>query len=97
MYKANYAMRLLSRISSVRVPVFKSTHFKEFTVNFDRTNFNVSEVNKRLLEHKIQGGKDLSKEFPELGQAALFCVTETKSREEIQRLASVLEDTLGER
>ena len=97
MYKANYAMRLLSRISSVRVPVFKSTHFKEFTVNFDRTNFKVSEVNKRLLEHKIQGGKDLSKEFPELGQAALFCVTETKSREEIQRLASVLEDTLGER
>jgi glycine dehydrogenase subunit 1 len=97
MYKANYAMRLLSRIGSVRVPVFKSTHFKEFTVNFDQTNFTVNEVNKRLLEHRVQGGKDLSKEFPELGQAALFCVTETHSKEEIKRLALALEETLGER
>ena len=97
MYKANYAMRLLSRIGSVRVPVFKSTHFKEFTVNFDQTNFTANEVNKMLLGHKIQGGKDLSKDFPELGQATLFCVTETHSKEEIQRLANALEETLGER
>jgi glycine dehydrogenase subunit 1 len=97
MYKANYAIRLLSRVGKVRVPVFKSTHFKEFTVNFDRTSFTVSEVNKRLLKHKIQGGKDVSKEFPELGQTALFCVTETHTKEEIQRLAIALEEILAER
>lgn len=97
MYKANYAMRLLSRIGNVRVPLFKSAHFKEFTVNFDQTNFTVNELNKRLLEHKIHGGKDLSKEFPELGQTALFCVTETHSKQQIEQLASALKETLRER
>jgi glycine dehydrogenase subunit 1 len=97
MYRANYAMHLLSRIGNLRVPAFKSTHFKEFTVNFDQTNFTVNEVNKKLLKHKIQGGKDLSKDIPELGQTALFCVTETHPKEEIQRLANALEEILGER
>jgi glycine dehydrogenase subunit 1 len=97
MCKANYAMRLLSRIGNVRVPIFKTAHFKEFTVNFDQTNLTVNEVNQRLLEHQIQGGKDLSKEFPELGQAALFCVTEIHSKEQIQHLANALEEIVGER
>jgi glycine dehydrogenase subunit 1 len=35
MYRANYAMRLLSKINGVKAPIFKSVHFKEFTVNFD--------------------------------------------------------------
>ncbi|MGB8780957.1 MAG: aminomethyl-transferring glycine dehydrogenase subunit GcvPA [Candidatus Bathyarchaeia archaeon] len=97
MYKANYAMRLLSRIGNVRVPIFKTAHFKEFTVNFDQANLTVNEVNGRLLKHQIQGGKDLSKEFPELGQAALFCVTEIHSKEQIQHLANALEEIVGER
>jgi glycine dehydrogenase subunit 1 len=97
MYKANYAMRLLSRIDNVRVPVFKSAHFKEFTVNFDQAGLKADDVNKRLLKHQIQGGRDLSKEFPEVGQTALFCVTEIHSKEEIQRLADALEEALGEK
>jgi glycine dehydrogenase subunit 1 len=96
MYRANYAMHLLSRIGNITVPIFKGGHFKEFTVNFDQTNLTVNEVNRRLLKHRIQGGKDLSKEFPELRQSALFCVTEIHSKEEIQHLANVLEEMLDE-
>jgi len=94
MYKANYAMRLISEIDGVKTPVFKSAHFKEFTVNFDKAKTSVKEIHKKLLQNKIHGGKDISKDFPELGQTALYCVTETHSREEIERLAEVLKEVL---
>jgi len=96
-YKANYAMQLLSKIDGVNAPVFKSAHFKEFTVNFDMTGLNVKEVNKKLLQHQIHGGKDVSKEFPELGETALYCVTEIHSKEEIERLAKAVEEILAGR
>ena len=35
-------------------------------------------------------GKDLSQEFPELGQSALFCVTECKTKAEIDYLKNAL-------
>jgi glycine dehydrogenase subunit 1 len=97
MYKANYAMQLLSKIQGIRSPVFKSAHFKEFTVNFDKTGRTVEEVHKKLLRHQVHGGKDISKELPELGQTALYCITETHSKQEIEKLRDTLEEVLGER
>jgi glycine dehydrogenase subunit 1 len=91
MYKANYAMKLLSEINRIRAPVFRSAHFKEFTVNFDEAGLTVKDVNTKLLQRQIHGGKDISKEFPELGQTALYCVTEIHSKEEIERLAEALD------
>jgi glycine dehydrogenase subunit 1 len=95
MCKAAYAIRLISKVKGVKAPVFDSPNFKEFTVNFDGTNLSVKEVNERLLQHQIQGGKDISKEFPELGQTALYCVTEVHSKEEIERLATALDEILA--
>lgn len=91
-YKANYAMQLLSRISGIKAPVFNSAHFKEFTLNFDGAGLSVKAVHEKLLQRGIQGGKDVSKEFPELGETALYCVTEIHSKEEIERLAAALEE-----
>jgi len=96
-YKTNYAMKLLSQIEGVRVPLFDSFHFKEFTVNFDEIPLNVKEINKKLLLHSIHGGKDISAEFPELGQTALYCVTEIHSLEMIERLAEALGKILTRR
>jgi glycine dehydrogenase subunit 1 len=90
MSKANYAMKLLSKIDGIRVPVFKSAHFKEFTVNFVRTGLTLQEISERLLQHEVHGGKDISKEFPELRKTALYCVTEVHSKEDIDRLADAL-------
>lgn len=95
--KANYAMRLLSKITKVKAPIFKAAHFKEFTVNFDQAGLTVRDVNEKLMERGIQGGKDLSREFPELGQTALYCVTEVHSQEEIQKLAAALGAIVGGR
>jgi glycine dehydrogenase subunit 1 len=92
--KANYAIRQLSRIKGIRTPIFKSAHFKEFTVNFNVAGLSGKEVNEKLLQHDIHGGKDISKEFPELGQTALYCVTEIHSKQEIDHLAESLKEIL---
>jgi glycine dehydrogenase subunit 1 len=97
MQKANYAMHLLSEVKGINAPVFKSIHFKEFTVNFDEAKTNVDQVHKRLLHHGIHGGRDISKEFPELAQTALYCVTEIDSKDEIDRLAKALAEILAGR
>jgi glycine dehydrogenase subunit 1 len=59
-------------------------------VNFDKAGKTVKEINKALLDYKIFGGKDLSKEFPELGRSALYCVTEIKTKEDIDMLVKAL-------
>jgi glycine dehydrogenase subunit 1 len=97
MYRANYAMRLLSRIKGVKVPIFKSTHFKEFTVNFDGVGLSVKEVNERLLKMGVHGGKDISKDFPEFGETSLYCVTEIHSKADIELLAESLEKIVQKR
>jgi glycine dehydrogenase subunit 1 len=97
MYRANYAMRRLSKLRGIRTPVFNSPHFKEFTVNFDKTGLSVKQVSEKLLQRNVHGGKDLSKEFPEFGQTALYCVTEIHSKEEISRLVEALSEILEER
>ena len=40
-----------------------------------------------LLERGIFGGRDLSTDYPQLGQSALYCVTEVHTRGDIDRLA----------
>ncbi len=95
MYKTVYAIQALSKIEHVRTPIFKSAHFKEFTVNFDESGLKAQQVNKRLLDCGIHGGKDLSKEFPELGETSLYCITEIHSKLEIDGLVSALEEILN--
>ena len=92
--QAHYAAKTLSRIKGVHVQ-FPSGFFKEFVVNFDKTGKSVARINKALRRHRIFGGKDISREFPELGQSALYCVTEVHTREDIDRLASALKEAVG--
>lgn len=94
MYKAHYAMKLLSGLEGIRTPIFTSTHFKEFTVNFDKAGMSVDQVNGRLLKYHVHGGKNISKEFPELGETALYCTTEVHSKLEIDQLAGALRKIL---
>ncbi|MEN8692237.1 MAG: hypothetical protein AB1Z20_19375, partial [Desulfobacterales bacterium] len=61
--------------------------------NLDGLALTVSAVNKILYrQHGIVGGKDLSGEYPQFGQSALFCVTEAHSLEDIERLIAALND-----
>ncbi len=94
LYKSNFARKKLSEIPNVEIR-FSGKTFKEFVVDFNKTGKTVEEINKKLLEKKIFGGKDLSKEFPELGQSALYCVTEVLTKDDILELESALCEILS--
>lgn len=89
MANAQYAARRIAGLPGVTL-AFPTPFFKEFAVDFTRTGKTVAEINKRLLDDRIFGGKDLSGEFPELGQSSLYCVTEIMTRHDIDRLAAAL-------
>jgi glycine dehydrogenase subunit 1 len=93
--RARYAMQTLDAIPGVRAPVFDAPHFKEFVVDLNDTGKTVAEINGGLLARDIFGGKDLSSEFPDLGQSALYCVTEIHTKEDIDRLADALREVVS--
>lgn len=93
--RSQYAMKKLSEIKGVEAPFFASPHFKEFVVDFRKTGKTVEEINKCLLERNIFGGFDLSSEFSELDNCALFCVTEIHTRDDIDSLVHALRECLG--
>ena len=90
--RTSYAMKRIAAIVGIRVLYSGTPHFKEFVINFDATGKTVAEVNQKLLVEGIFGGKDLSQDFPELGQSALYCVTEVHSQGDIDRLVACLQE-----
>jgi glycine dehydrogenase subunit 1 len=58
--------------------------FNEFAI---RTTGDPKAINDRLLEHKIVGGLPLKRFYPELGNASLWCCTETTTRASIDTAA----------
>lgn len=89
--RAHYCASLLDDIDGVRVTP-NDGFFKEFVVNFDDTGKRVADINRALLDKDIFGGLDLSKSFPDLGQSALYCVTEVHSRADLERVTDVLRE-----
>jgi glycine dehydrogenase subunit 1 len=89
--RAHYAMRKLNELPYVKAPLFTGYHFKEFTVRFSQP---IEKINKDLLSARIQGGLPLKSYYPELGDTALFCVTEMHSKKDIDILFSTLKEVL---
>jgi len=88
--KAHYAYNVLSKVNGVEI-VFNAPFFNEFVLRLNRP---VPEVLGKLLTEKIIGGYNLSKDYPELGNAILIAVTELRTKEEIDSLAKRLEGIL---
>ena len=55
----------------------------------------MDEINQALLKKGIFGGKDLSEDFPQYGNSALYCVTEIHTKEDIDYLKQALTEILG--
>ena len=64
--------------------------FNEFVV---QTSEDPYAINERVLEHRIVGGLPLKKFFPELGNAALWCCTETSTRPLIDAVVGVVAES----
>jgi glycine dehydrogenase subunit 1 len=95
LYISNYAKKKLSQIKGIEIKFKEGNIFKEFIANFDQSGKTVKEINEKLLNEKIFGGKDLSSEFKNLGQSALYCVTEKTKKEDIDKLVQSLESILN--
>jgi glycine dehydrogenase subunit 1 len=85
--KAHYAQQRLVQIPGVE-PLFNRPFFNEFALKLPKP---VGEVNRQLLEEGIIGGYDLGRDYDELAGTMLLAVTEMRTKEEIDRLAEVME------
>src|SRR5712692_3090046 len=85
--KAAYAKEVITAIPGFRL-AFDSPTFHEFVV---RTPLPPEEINRRLLSRGILGGAPLGRWYPELSDAWLLCVTEQRTRAQIDELAAQLE------
>ncbi|MEH7335946.1 aminomethyl-transferring glycine dehydrogenase subunit GcvPA [Neobacillus drentensis] len=94
MQNSQYAVQQLNQIGGITGSRLDSPFFKEFIVDFNQTGCTVEQINQRLLEKQVFGGKDLSQEFPEFGQSALFCVTEVHTKEDIDHLIQSIQEIL---
>lgn len=94
MQNTQYAIQKLDKIEQVKATRFGHLNFKEFVVDFNDTGKTVEEINAKLRAEGIFGGIDLSESFPELGQCALYCVTEVHTKEDIDQLIHSIESAL---
>jgi len=86
--KAAYAAREVSKLKGFSLP-FSGPRFNEFVV---RGPSDARELLSRLGSKKgIEGGLTLSQFFPECTNDFLVCVTETNTREQIDRLVDGLD------
>ena len=91
-HKAHYAAELIGKVSGYEV-VSDGPFFKEFVVRCPRP---VSFINEILLDrYGIVGGYDLGRDYPELKDHMLVCVTEMNSRAQIEMLAEALGEVAG--
>ncbi|XWN30908.1 MAG: aminomethyl-transferring glycine dehydrogenase subunit GcvPA [Devosia sp.] len=74
---------------------WREGYFREFVVDFTGTGKTVAAINEALRTDGIFGGFDLSAAFPDLGQSALYAVTEIHTSEDIARLGGAIERAIA--
>lgn len=83
--KAHYAKQQL-KSNGVKV-VWEGPSFNEFVVELP---ISVKKANKKLLDQGIIGGYDLGRDYNETDRHMLVCVTELRTKEEIDSFAKEL-------
>lgn len=84
--KAHYAADMIANVQGCSLP-FPCRFFKEFVI---KTDSPVADINARLAEQGIIGGFDLGQVYPDLRNHMLLCVTEKRTRAEIEALVKGL-------
>ncbi len=80
----------LTRIKGVKL-AFDGPRFHEAVLQLDRK---VGDVLEALAQRGIVGGYDLSRQYPDLGNALLVCATETRTNDDIAAYATALAEAL---
>src|ERR1700761_4145675 len=85
--KADYAAKTLSSQPGAKLLFDGAPRFHEFVLHTEEAP---SSWSRRLLKNKIVGGIDLSRWYPELHNATLWCATEMMPRVTIDAAAKAL-------
>jgi glycine dehydrogenase subunit 1 len=90
-----YAIARLAELPSIGACRFAGPGFKEWVVDFGPSGRSVEQVNAALLERGILGGSPLAGPYPELGETALYGVTELHTKDDIDRLVAALREIVA--
>ena len=84
--KAHYAYNEIIKAGAAQA-AFGAPFFQEFVVKVTKP---VAELNEALLQQKMIGGLDVGQYYPELAGHMLLCVTENRTKVEIDALVAGL-------
>lgn len=86
--KAHYAFRQITAIPGFSA-TFSAPFFDEFVIT---APVSMSKLEKHLLQAGIIGGYALNESYPGMDNNVLFCVTDTRTKEDIDQLVEVLKE-----
>src|SRR6266705_1340280 len=86
--KAHYAYRQITALPGFE-PVFNAPFFDEFVI---KSPVSTQKLQQHFAQADIIGGYDLSLVYPGMENCLLFCITEARSKEEIDHLVAVLKE-----
>ena len=86
--KAHYAFRQITAIPGYEA-AFSSPFFDEFVIKLP---VRVARLQQHLEQANILGGYPLDESYPGMDNHMLFCVTETRTKEDIDYLVKVLQE-----
>jgi len=86
-HKTNYAIEKITALEGYEL-LFDQPVFKEFAI---KGQSDVQKIKDKLLDEGILGGYSLATEYDAFKNSALYAVTEKRTKEEIDKLAEVLE------
>lgn len=89
--KAHYAYRQITTIPGFKA-AFNAPFFDEFVIE---SPVSTAQLQQQFARAGIIGGYPLDEAYPELQNAMLFCVTETRTKEDIDTLVHVLREVSG--
>ena len=92
-HNTNILVEKLTAIDGVK-RCFEHPFFHEVVIQLDQP---VADVMRAIEAQGINAGIDLSRDYPELGNALLTCATESRSVDEIENFATHLERIMSRR
>lgn len=87
MSKAGYAFHKIKNIDGFKAKFENSIFFNEFVIE---TTKNIKKIDKNLIKNGILGPLDLSNHGKQFKNCLLFCVTEQRTKSEIDKLIELL-------
>lgn len=86
--KAHYAFRQITALPGYEA-AFSSPFFDEFVIT---APVSTEVLQQQFAQAGILGGYPLSERYPDMPNSMLFCVTETRTKQDIDRLVAVLQE-----